>query len=83
MMFSNFFKAATYGPGYVRLGWKPKNEEFLKKLQYCQVCKGFKAPRSHHCSQCNRCVMKMEHHCRKFYYYYVIFIVFNDFSLDK
>ncbi|CAG0921173.1 unnamed protein product, partial [Notodromas monacha] len=30
-------------------------------LQFCEVCKGYKAPRSHHCRK--RCVMKMDHHC--------------------
>lgn len=32
-------------------------------LQYCSVCEGYKAPRSHHCRKCGRCVMKMDHHC--------------------
>lgn len=32
-------------------------------LQYCKVCEGFKAPRSHHCRKCGRCVLKMDHHC--------------------
>ena len=30
---------------------KPEDEKYL---QYCQVCKGFKPPRSHHCKQCKR-----------------------------
>lgn len=34
-----------------------------KYLQFCDVCSGFKAPRSHHCRKCGRCVMKMDHHC--------------------
>lgn len=32
-------------------------------LQFCSVCEGYKAPRSHHCRKCERCVMKMDHHC--------------------
>ncbi|XP_033644402.1 palmitoyltransferase ZDHHC6-like [Asterias rubens] len=59
----NYFHAVFYGPGFVPLGWKPENPEDEKSLQYCHVCKGFKAPRSHHCRYCNRCVMKMDHHC--------------------
>lgn len=66
-MSTNFIKAAAYGPGYIRYGWRPSNPEHERKLQYCPLCKGFKAPRSHHCSQCNRCVLKMEHHCRRFF----------------
>lgn len=34
-----------------------------KYLQYCTICEGYKAPRSHHCRKCGRCVMKMDHHC--------------------
>ena len=29
----------------------------------CYKCKGVKPPRSHHCSTCGRCVLKMDHHC--------------------
>ncbi|VDQ07269.1 unnamed protein product [Trichobilharzia regenti] len=36
---------------------------FEEKLQFCNVCKGFKPPRAHHCRSCDRCVMKMDHHC--------------------
>ena len=29
----------------------------------CRKCKSGKPPRVHHCSVCQRCVMKMDHHC--------------------
>lgn len=59
----NFVKAAWVGPGYVPNEWKPANDDDQKLMQFCQICVGYKVPRSHHCRQCNRCVMKMDHHC--------------------
>jgi palmitoyltransferase len=31
--------------------------------RFCKTCNVFKPPRSHHCSACRRCVLKMDHHC--------------------
>ncbi|CAD5116666.1 DgyrCDS5533 [Dimorphilus gyrociliatus] len=59
----NFFNAAFLGPGHVPRNWAPKSKRDEDKLQQCIVCKGFKAPRSHHCRKCGKCVMKMDHHC--------------------
>ncbi|XP_065335357.1 palmitoyltransferase ZDHHC6 [Cloeon dipterum] len=59
----NFLNAIYVGPGYLPLGWCPDKESDAKFLQECNVCGGFKAPRSHHCRKCNRCVTKMDHHC--------------------
>ncbi|KAH9390064.1 Palmitoyltransferase zdhhc6 [Tyrophagus putrescentiae] len=61
--FFNFFAAVFNGPGHVPRGWRPKRPEDEQYLQYCHTCEGFKAPRSHHCSKCNRCCFKMDHHC--------------------
>jgi DHHC palmitoyltransferase len=33
----------------------------VKRL--CRRCKTFKPPRAHHCSVCQRCIIKMDHHC--------------------
>lgn len=59
----NYFLAMMRGPGFVPLGWKPDDTNQCKYLQYCNFCKGNKPPRSHHCRKCDRCVMKMDHHC--------------------
>lgn len=43
------------------------NDEELAKdpypIAYCAVCESHKPPRTHHCSQCGVCVMRMDHHC--------------------
>ena len=32
-------------------------------VRICQWCFKTKPDRCHHCSQCNRCILKMDHHC--------------------
>ncbi|KAI9626107.1 hypothetical protein H4Q26_015852 [Puccinia striiformis f. sp. tritici PST-130] len=32
-------------------------------LRFCRKCDHYKADRSHHCSSCGRCVLRMDHHC--------------------
>ncbi|VDO14222.1 unnamed protein product [Rodentolepis nana] len=62
-IFRSYALSAWYGPGFVELGWKPKDPKDQTSLQYCRICDGYKAPRSHHCKACGRCVLKMDHHC--------------------
>lgn len=62
----HFLSAMVDGPGYLPLGWSPKQgskEEWEECLQWCVECQGYKAPRAHHCRKCGRCVQKMDHHC--------------------
>lgn len=33
------------------------------KPRFCKKCRCVKPDRSHHCSTCGRCVLKMDHHC--------------------
>ena len=35
----------------------------LIRFKYCHKCKYIKPPRTHHCSICDACVMRMDHHC--------------------
>ena len=34
------------------------------KGKICLTCRSFKPLRAHHCSICNACVLRMDHHCR-------------------
>lgn len=60
---ASYFRAILQGPGFVRLGWSPQVASDEQFLQFCSICDGFKPPRAHHCRKCNRCCMKMDHHC--------------------
>ena len=58
----HFSCSLATGPGFLPAGWKP-GPESVSQVQWCAVCEGYKAPRSHHCRRCGRCVLKMDHHC--------------------
>jgi len=39
------------------------DNDFSSPGRWCRKCWAPKAERTHHCSVCNRCVLKMDHHC--------------------
>lgn len=41
----------------------PNGLERRSPVGYCTRCQNGKPPRCHHCSVCQRCVLKMDHHC--------------------
>lgn len=51
-------------PGYVPIPFKSmKIIDESSKESYCQKCHNPRPPRSHHCKICNKCTLKMDHHC--------------------
>ncbi|KAF9395291.1 hypothetical protein CPC16_008774 [Podila verticillata] len=52
--------------------------------RWCDICKIVKPDRCHHCSECDRCVLRMDHHCpwvngcigynnHKFFYLFILY----------
>lgn len=54
----HFFRAWLTSPGH-----PPTDRELEQVTTICKKCIAPKPPRTHHCSVCNACVLKMDHHC--------------------
>ncbi|KAF2884870.1 hypothetical protein ILUMI_21289 [Ignelater luminosus] len=55
----HYYMAVITPPGY-----PPQGELITEAVSICKKCIAPKPPRTHHCSVCNRCILKMDHHCR-------------------
>uniref|UniRef100_A0A2K6K9P7 Palmitoyltransferase n=2 Tax=Rhinopithecus TaxID=542827 RepID=A0A2K6K9P7_RHIBE len=54
----HYYQAITTPPGYL-----PQGRNDIATVSICKKCIYPKPARTHHCSICNRCVLKMDHHC--------------------
>lgn len=66
-----------YGPDEEDL----ENNPFQCQGKKCLQCHNFKPLRAHHCSICDSCVLRMDHHCRN-YKHCEHSVVMHFFSLD-
>jgi len=56
--------AGAEGSAELPPGWENTWERsYSGARRYCRKCRGYKPDRTHHCSQCGRCVLRMDHHC--------------------
>ncbi|XP_063704599.1 palmitoyltransferase ZDHHC16 [Culicoides brevitarsis] len=53
----HYFMAAFTKPG------RPPNKLISNAVSICKKCMSPKPPRTHHCSVCNACILKFDHHC--------------------
>lgn len=53
----------TSGQYALVLDVQGQTKTILYAPNWCVQCKNWKPPRSHHCSACRRCVLRMDHHC--------------------
>lgn len=57
----------------------PSESSFqVEAVSMCAKCISPKPPRTHHCSICNRCILKMDHHCRTFTNFVKASLVFSN-----
>ena len=53
--------AMYINPGEVN---REKTSKLPKDLKtFCKKCNDFRPLRAHHCSTCDKCVLKLDHHC--------------------
>jgi hypothetical protein len=54
-------------PAYLHARLGPNTPLIIRGMdrrpRYCAVCTTLKPDRCHHCRTCDRCVLKMDHHC--------------------
>ncbi|ETW00567.1 hypothetical protein, variant [Aphanomyces invadans] len=63
-----FLALVSHGKDAIPVALKHATKEEINRLEEqrfrtCRRCKIFKPARAHHCSICERCVIKMDHHC--------------------
>lgn len=58
MIVFHYYKGTTTSAGH-----PPKEKVHVPSVSMCKKCITPKPARTHHCSICNTCILKMDHHC--------------------
>uniref|UniRef100_A0A0C9QWU6 S-acyltransferase n=1 Tax=Wollemia nobilis TaxID=56998 RepID=A0A0C9QWU6_9CONI len=61
------------------------NMDEIQDFRYCNKCENYKPPRCHHCRVCQRCILKMDHHCvwvvncvgARNYKFFLLFLIYT------
>jgi palmitoyltransferase len=63
-IYFNYILAVITSPGHPAPELATLIEEgTLHNYKHCKKCDHPKPPRTHHCSVCRKCILKMDHHC--------------------
>jgi len=76
-LYHNYMLAVLTTPGFVPPDWRPTGSEIWnniiesdsgesmvkEQISYCRKCDSLRPPRSHHCTDVQRCVLKFDHFC--------------------
>jgi len=78
-------------PGYINHNeWKKEKGKIKSdKIPFCEKCDTDRPFKSHHCSTCQTCILKMDHHCpwiancvgfgnQKFFYQFLFYAALGD-----
>lgn len=64
LSFVSHLRASFCDPGIITHDIQPPGEIPSEEIKRCKRCKDvWKPMRAHHCSECNVCIFKMDHHC--------------------